>query len=476
MRSVLVFALCLSALFYKTTANPHSFKRVNETNSNCLWCETKITIDWDQTYQEFKGFGVFSGRAKPFYEDVRRDQLLHSLFSEDGLQLTILRSTVFPDLSFTLDFTEEQTAEIWIMKQAQKKYGVNKFIASAWSPPYKWKTRKGQASGQYMNYLAYEHYQDFANYLADFVEFYKKLGIDIYAISPQNEPEFPTLHWDGCVWWPNQTSQFVKNYLKPTFEDRGLKTKLIIGENGNWNLAAIYLSVAVSNLNENDFDIFASHGYSLPMGPSFKHVSYNQFVIPWFMKGANEKEKWITEASATDNFDPTMNKGVELSVSLCKFLTNGGISSYIFWLGMITGHSNEALIGSNGVGNLSFPRVYFVYGQYSKHIKPGYVRIKATKSFLPLLSNIHVVAFKDPASQKFSVVITNQGKQSEACDLRFQGAEIIPESIKLHLTSENYAWKIISGLLEESGSLKVHIPPMSVITVTGTAKNNLYHA
>ncbi|RWS01235.1 glycosyl hydrolase-like protein, partial [Leptotrombidium deliense] len=169
------------------------------------------------------------------------------------------------------------------------------------------------------------YYPNFANYIADFIQLHDKLDLKLYAVSPQNEPEFPTTKWDGCVWFPTQTAKFVKHYLKPTLNNRNLSTKVIIGENANWNVANAYLSLTSAMLKEKDFDIYASHGYSLPMFPQFL-VTYNQHVLPWVSAFLFNKERWITEASATDAFDASMTKGVQLATSLTKFLTTGNIN------------------------------------------------------------------------------------------------------------------------------------------------------
>ncbi|RWS00539.1 glycosyl hydrolase-like protein, partial [Dinothrombium tinctorium] len=398
-------------------------------NGECNECAIRITVDWKKEYQALEGFGAFAGRALHFHNDIKREEILDALFGNDGLQLSVIRFTIFPDLSFNSNLTEEQEAEMWIMQRAKEKYGVKRFIASAWSPPYSWKTIKGERTGKYLNSLANEHYQDFADYLANFVNFYNKEGIDIYALSPQNEPEFPTTSWDGCFWWPSQLSKFVKYHLKQTFINRKLNVKIMVGENANWYLASWYLSAMSSKLKDNDFDIYASHGYSLPI--SFQYVTYNKHVTSWPMENAGEKEKWITA--------------------------------------MIKGKSNEALIGSDGIGNLTFPKVYYVYGQFTKHLKQKWIRIDASMSLLTKKEMTHAIAFKDPQSRKFAIIITNEGGEDEHCVLEFENFSNLNRSITLHLTNENYNWEIFPRLLGENDSLNITIPRLSILTVTGFA-------
>lgn len=75
-----------------------------------------------------------------------------------------------------------------LFKAAKEQYNVDKFILSSWSPPYNWKTLKvpyGRV-GAAINRLTHNNYQNFANYIVDYVDYCKRNGIDIYAISPQN--------------------------------------------------------------------------------------------------------------------------------------------------------------------------------------------------------------------------------------------------------------------------------------------------
>ena len=87
------------------------------------------------------------------------------------------------------------TSQIDLFKEAKEKYGVDKFVLSSWSPPYMWKTIQGVPFGRVgssINRLTHNKYENFAHYILAYIEYCKSHGIDIYAISPQNEPEFPT--------------------------------------------------------------------------------------------------------------------------------------------------------------------------------------------------------------------------------------------------------------------------------------------
>jgi DNA-directed RNA polymerase beta subunit len=54
------------------------------------------------------------------------------------------------------------------------------------------------------------HYQDYAKYLIDFLDYYHKiLGVNIDVLSLQNEPNV-TAPWDSCIWTGAELRDFLK--------------------------------------------------------------------------------------------------------------------------------------------------------------------------------------------------------------------------------------------------------------------------
>lgn len=65
--------------------------------------EQIVNIHWDEEHQTIQDFGTFAGRSTQLYSSPKRDEILELLFGESGLQLTLIRSTIFPDLNFDYD-------------------------------------------------------------------------------------------------------------------------------------------------------------------------------------------------------------------------------------------------------------------------------------------------------------------------------------------------------------------------------------
>ena len=56
-----------------------------------------------------------------------------------------------------------------------------------------------------------------ANYISLFIEAYYQQGVPIWAVTPQNEPEFAA-PWEACTYTPQFEADFIQKYLGPTLE------------------------------------------------------------------------------------------------------------------------------------------------------------------------------------------------------------------------------------------------------------------
>ncbi|RPD94575.1 glycosyl hydrolase family 30 [Aureibaculum marinum] len=89
-----------------------------------------------------------------------------------------------------------------------------KIIASPWSPPSWMKT--GETSKMTNGTLLPKYYDLWAKYLSKYVSAYAEKGIDIWAITPQNEPlHYHDARWDSNGFTPEQGRDFLRDYLGP---------------------------------------------------------------------------------------------------------------------------------------------------------------------------------------------------------------------------------------------------------------------
>ena len=104
-----------------------------------------------------------------------------------------------------------------------------KIIAAPWTCPLWMKVKSLEdltplttwTSGQ----LNPAYYQDYATYFVKWVQAFKAEGIDIYAVTPQNEPLNHGNSASMYMSWEEQRD-FVKTALGPQFKAAGLDTKI----------------------------------------------------------------------------------------------------------------------------------------------------------------------------------------------------------------------------------------------------------
>jgi len=156
-----------------------------------------VTINTGITYQTIAGFG---GANRMWGTQFLKPAEAKKAFGTDDtdLGLSIFRVRLASD-STEWPFIVES------VKEAQK-YGV-KILASPWSPPASLKSNNSAIGG----YLLPQYYEAFKNHINSFVAYMASNGVDIYAISIQNEPDIQ-VSYESCSWTSSTMIDFFKNY------------------------------------------------------------------------------------------------------------------------------------------------------------------------------------------------------------------------------------------------------------------------
>lgn len=247
-----------------------------------------VTIDINDKRQTMEGIGSSLTESSAFVlacvDSATRHQILLDLFGEQGANFPLSRTQIGAsdftvEGNYTLDDVAGDTAlvyfsldpdkagfskekypdivdenydlyqlikEVQSIKNAQRDSRFN-MVAASWTAPAwmkdngKFYDKENRTGGR----LLPEYYQTFANYLAKYVKTYRSEGVNIWAISPENEPQGNDGSWESMHFTPQEEAYFIGRYLGPTFEREGLSDVLILGfdqntfESGPW-AAAIY--------------------------------------------------------------------------------------------------------------------------------------------------------------------------------------------------------------------------------------------
>lgn len=207
-----------------------------------------ITLEEDSIYQDIDGYGyTLTGGSAQHLMNMSTDAraaLLSELFdtTENNIGISYLRLSIgasdlneyvfsYNDLPKgeedvemkQFDLGPDRKDVIPVVKAILKINPSIKLLGSPWSPPAWMKTNGDTRGGS----LKPEYYQAYANYFVKYIQQMKEEGIDIDAVTVQNEPLHPGNN-PSLLMLPEQQRDFVRDHLGPAFSRASLQTKIII--------------------------------------------------------------------------------------------------------------------------------------------------------------------------------------------------------------------------------------------------------
>ena len=114
------------------------------------------------------------------------------------------------------------------------KYNLT-YMASPWSPPNKYKNI-------FNIKLKKNKYEDYANYLVNYLNYYKDFGINIKYISIQNEP-YALQKWESCLFNSEEQKEFI-NVLSSKLDDN---TSIMLHDHNKKNLCNYIDNTYINN-------------------------------------------------------------------------------------------------------------------------------------------------------------------------------------------------------------------------------------
>lgn len=224
-----------------------------------------IFLASDTKYQTMFGFGS-SLEASTCYNmnllgPEERDVLMRKLFStSDGIGFNLMRLTVGtsdyclppfysyndrpagradPTLEYFNTFWDDSYIAPMIQEALVKSRSYMEddlraaqdgllFFASPWSGPSWMKSTGSLIGGELLD----QYMPQYAQYLSKFISAYSsQYDIDIYAVTPQNEPNVIRSDYPSSFLSPEKEAELIANYLGPEMDKLGVK---IWGYDDNW--------------------------------------------------------------------------------------------------------------------------------------------------------------------------------------------------------------------------------------------------
>ncbi len=201
-----------------------------------------VTVYKDCVVEEVFGMGgAFTGASAFNYAALDQDskaEFLKKYYSAQGAKYTLGRlhigSCDFTPYEYSLaykedlsDFSIEEDKKyiIPMVKDALKATnGKLKLFASSWCPPAFMKDSGNRFGG---GKLLEKFKPTYAEYFVKYLLAYKNEGIDIFAVTVQNEPH-AQMTWESCNFTAEEEAEFAVKYLRPALDKAGLNDVKII--------------------------------------------------------------------------------------------------------------------------------------------------------------------------------------------------------------------------------------------------------
>ncbi|KAI1665774.1 Glycoside hydrolase family 30 protein [Pyrenophora tritici-repentis] len=349
-----------------------------------------IDIDSSKTFQTIDGFGIsqFFGRAGDikFLAAAAQKKTLDLLFDPTvGAGFNILRNGIGAGKSsgFTIEpispgsptapakyqWDGGDNNQVWLTKQAKAR-GLTFIYADAWSAPPFMKTNNDEANGGNLcgvtGTSCGNWTQAYADYLTQYVKYYKSEGLDITHLGFLNEPDFVP-KYSSMQSTGQQAADFIE-VLAPTVEAAGVNVKLSCCDATGVNAQKAMLPglAAVDSL----YDVLTTHGYSSDPTAPFATLKHQ-----WMTETADLSGLWTASYFTSG----AAGEGQTWANKIYTALVDANFSAYLYWIGAEDGGTNptnSCLINVHG-GVVVASKRFWAMAQWSRFVKPGAVRISA---------------------------------------------------------------------------------------------------
>jgi O-glycosyl hydrolase len=389
------------------------------------------TVTLSSEKQIIRGFGGINHPI--WYSDLNaseRDLCFGNGAGQMGL--TVLRIWVS-------DNTSQWALELPTAKRAVA-LGATVF-ATPWNPPASMTiTVNGKKRINPASYAAY------AKHLNDFVLYMRANGVELYSISVQNEPDYAA---EWTEWSPQEGVDFIKGYADQ------IDCRLMTPESFQYR-KQVYDPILNDPLALSKVDIFGTHLYG---------TQVSAFPYPLFKQKGAGKELWMTEVYTDSKSDANLwDLALDAAVHIHNAMVEGEFQAYVWWplrryYALIHdgngGHNNPTVAAAGTVTKRGF-----VFAQFSKFVRPGYVRVDATKS---PTTDVYVSAYKK--GDDVVIVAVNKGTSAKTITISVPNTKVT--------TWEKYVTSSSKNVVKETNStgtsFQITLDAQSVTTFNGIA-------
>ncbi len=378
-----------------------------------------ITINPEIPYQVIDGFGYTLTGGSALHintmNPTKRKNLLQELFkwNDNNIGVSYLRVSIgasdldatpfsYNDLADSTEtdvemklFSIEKDREhlVPVLKEIISINPNIKIMGSPWSPPSWMKTNQHTKGGS----LKPEYYSAYAKYFVKYIEAMASEGINIDAITIQNEPLHPGNN-PSLLMKASDQAVFIKNHLGPAFENAGIKTKIIIYDHNadrvDYPISILNDAAAKKYIEGSAFHLYGGEINALSSVHA-QHPDKNLYFT----------EQWVgVNSEFGDNLRwHTRELIVGATRNWCKIVLEWNLASNSNLEPHTIGGCTECL-GALTIDGDTVKRnvAYYIIAHASKFVRPGSQRIHSNYS-----KELPNVAFITPSGNIVAIVMNN---------------------------------------------------------------------
>ncbi len=460
---IFLFLLCLAACtsekpleveVFETSAAGNKMEKLTEfpAAENAV----NIKIDPEEIFQTITGFGgSFTESTAYLLNQVgkeNRAKIMEAYFGESGSKYSLTRThinscdfslnnysyaPVADDMMLENFSIEEDKDDIIPMIKEAKTISKDgfKIISSPWTAPPWMKDNKAWKGGRLLN----KYYDTWALFFSKYLDAYKAEGIDIWALTVENEPLGNGSNWESMHYSPGEMTNFVQNHLGPKLEADGKGEVKIFGYDQNrehlpeWvddmyrnEATSKYFAGTAIHWYASTFDFFPKElQYAHKKAPD-KYLIQSEACVDaevphweddaWYWKKEGTDWGWDWAPEKDKHLHPKYVPAYRYARDIIGCLNNW-VDGWVDW-NMVLDHKG----GPNWANNwcvapvlvnpekdeVYFTPLYYVLQHFSRYIRPGAKRIGYENPD----DSIMVTAAQNPDGS-IAVVIFNPNEESK---------------------------------------------------------------
>lgn len=384
-------------------------------------------------YQRWEGFGGAITEAAAYnyslMDEAQKKTLIEAYFSPERMNYQLVRIPI-DSCDFSLGqytgFERPTKYIVPMLRDAEKAHGSPlAIILSPWSPPVEWKSNVTREQG---GRLLPEYYGDYAEYLCEYILWYRNQGFFVRALTLQNEPH-AVQTWDSCIWTAEEQKIFLRDHMWRAMEKHDLTDVEIYLWDHNKERAYEWLRDIIDEETDRMVAGTAVHWYS---GDHFEALQLCRERFP-------EKKLIVSESC----FEYRVYGAVEPSFAAQKLSheiigdLNGGISAFCDWNLLLDERGGPCYAENFCLAPFLYDRdrkklkpqlLQRIIELFSRSVEPGSVRIAHSRAS----AQVEASAWKRPDGS-LALMLLNKSEASAPICVRVDGLEteliLCPKSV-----------------------------------------------